>query len=69
MRFPEGRRDLFIDPDILIVMDSSLDFVSRTAEMYRYLSARVDMDLLVYTPDELDRDRERGVIRQTLERG
>jgi hypothetical protein len=33
-------------------MDSPLDFVTRTAEMYRYLSAPVDMDLLVYTPEE-----------------
>jgi predicted nucleotidyltransferase len=67
--YAEGRRDLFTDLDILIVMDSPLDFVARTAEMYRYLASPVDMDLLVYTPDELARHRERGFIRQALEKG
>ena len=67
--YAEGRCDLFTDLDILIVMESSLDFVTRTAEMYRYLSAPVDMDLLVYTPQELERNRDRGVIREALEKG
>lgn len=67
--YAEGRRDLFTDLDILIVMESPLDFVTRTAEMYRYLTSPVDMDLLVYTPEELERNRERGFIRQALEKG
>ena len=67
--YAEGRCDLFTDLDILIVMESPLDFVTRTAEMYRYLSSPVDVDLLVYTPDELDRNRGRGFIRQALEKG
>jgi predicted nucleotidyltransferase len=67
--FAEGRRDLFTDLDLLIVMDSPLDFVTRTAEMYRDLSAPVDMDLLVYTAEELERNRDRGFIRQVLEKG
>ncbi len=67
--YAEGRRDLFTDLDILIVMESPLDFVTRTAEMYRYLASPVDMDLLVYTPEELERNRERGFIRQILEKG
>ena len=67
--YAAGRRDLFTDLDLLIVMDSPLDFVTRTAEMYRYLSAPVDMDLLVYTPEELERQRVRGFIRRALEQG
>ena len=67
--YAEGRRDLFTDLDILIVMESPLDFVTRTAEMYRYLAAPVDLDLLVYTPKELERHRQRGFIRQALEKG
>jgi predicted nucleotidyltransferase len=67
--YSKGRRDLFTDLDILIVMDSPLDFVSRTAEMARYLSIPVDVDLLVYTPQELDRVRHRGFIRRALEEG
>jgi hypothetical protein len=66
---------LFTDLDILIVMESSLDFVTRTAEMYRYLTTfadtpiGVDMDLLVYTAEELRQNSQRGFIRQVLEEG
>ena len=67
--YAAGRRDLFTDLDILIVMESPLDFATRTAEMYRYLGSTVDLDLLVYTPEELERHQERGFIRQVLERG
>ena len=67
--YADGRNDLFTDLDILIVAESSQDFVTRTAEMYRYLSVPVDLDLLVYTPEELERNRDRGFIRQVLEKG
>ena len=67
--YAEGRSDLFTDLDILIVIHSPLDFVTRTAEMYRLLSCPVDLDLLVYTPDEVERNRHRGLIRQALEKG
>jgi predicted nucleotidyltransferase len=67
--YAHGRADLFTDLDILIVMDSVQDFVSRTAEMYQYLSAPVDMDLLVYTPDELERNRHLGFVQQVLDKG
>jgi uncharacterized protein len=67
--YAQGRRDLFTDLDILIVVDSPLDFVTRTAEMYRSLSSPVDVDLLVYTPEELERNQSRGFIRQVLEKG
>jgi len=46
-----GRRDLFTDLDLLVVMHSDLDFIQRGAELRRRLEAGVDMDLLVYTPD------------------
>ena len=67
--YAQGRRDLFTDLDILIVMHSPLDFVTRTAEMYRTLSSSVDLDLFVYTPEELDRNRHRSLVRQALEKG
>ncbi len=67
--YAQGRSDLFTDLDILIVMDSRLDFVTRTAEMHRYLSPAVDMDLLVYTPAELERNRDRPFIRRALAEG
>jgi predicted nucleotidyltransferase len=67
--YARGRRDLFTDLDLLIVMESPLDFVTRTAELYRDLSAPVDMDLLVYTPEELARNKDRGWMRQLLREG
>ncbi len=67
--YARGRRDLFADLDLLVVMDSSQDFVTRTAQLYRELSAPVDMDLLVYTPEELERNRDRGWVRKILEEG
>ena len=67
--YAEGRRDLFTDLDILIVVASPLDYITRTVEMYRYLSSPVDLDLLVYTPEELERNRDRPLIRQALEKG
>jgi predicted nucleotidyltransferase len=50
--YATGRRDLFTDLDLLVVMRSPLDFVSRTADLYRRLRTDVDMDLVVYTPEE-----------------
>ena len=67
--YAEGRRDLFTDLDILVVMESPLSFIDRTAEMYQYLSAPVDMDLVVYTPEELMRLQDRGFVRQALAKG
>ena len=67
--YAAGRADLFTDLDILVVMDSAVDFVTRTAEMYRSLASPVDLDLIVYTPAELARNRGRPFIRQVLETG
>lgn len=78
--YARGRRDLFTDLDILIVMESSLDFITRTGKMYRYLtggttgenegaSVGVDLDLLVYTPEELHRNTERPFIQRVLQEG
>ena len=67
--YADGRRDLFTDLDILIVVESSQDFITRTAQMHQFLAPPVDMDLLVYTPDELRKIASRGFIRQALQEG
>jgi len=64
-----GRRDLFTDLDLLVVMDSDQDFVQRTAELYRQLQAGVDMDLLAYTPEEFERMRHSGFVRHAVKNG
>lgn len=57
------------DLDLLIVWDTSLDFLARTAELYRRLQPRVSADLLVYTPDEIERMVHRPFVRRALEEG
>ncbi len=67
--YAAGRRDLFTDLDLLVVMASEQDFLSRTAALYGQLQAGVDMDLLVYTPEEFERQRQRGFVREALKTG
>ena len=64
--YAKGRSDLLTDLDILIIADSALDFVTRTADFYRRLSCPVDMDLLIYTPAEYECMRNTAFIRQAL---
>jgi predicted nucleotidyltransferase len=67
--YATGRRDLFTDLDLLVVMESGEDFVARTTSLYRALEPRVDLDLLVYTPEEFERLRQRGLVRRIAETG
>lgn len=67
--YAAGRRDLFTDLDLLVVMWSPLDFVSRTADLYRRLCTDVDMDLVVYTPQEIARAGTHPFLRRALTEG
>jgi len=67
--YAAGRRDLFTDLDILVVMESDLDFVSRSAALYQQLAVEVDMDLLAYTPQEFERMRHYGFVKHALATG
>jgi predicted nucleotidyltransferase len=67
--YARGRRDLFTDLDLMVVLESPLDFVTRTADLYRCLPRSVDLDLLAYTPQELERIQHRGFVREILEKG
>jgi predicted nucleotidyltransferase len=57
--YARGRRDLFTDLDILVVMDTQESFPERLARLYALLDAGVDMDLIVWTPAEYQRMRAR----------
>ena len=50
--FAAGRRDLFTDLDILVIMDTELNVVDRLAFLYSEVSLPVDLDLFCYTPQE-----------------
>ena len=60
---------LFSDLDLLIVWDTPLSFLERTVALYRALQPQVAVDLLVYTPAEMIRMKNRPFIRHVLEQG
>ncbi len=65
----QGRRDLCTDIDLIVVMDSDLDFVQRSALLRRQFRLGVDLDLFVYTPQEFERMTEAGFVRHALGAG
>lgn len=71
--YVRGRRDLCTDLDLIVVMRSSNDFVTRTARLYRRLAElvpiAVDLDLFVYTPEEWGHQQERVFWREALSEG
>jgi len=50
--YANGRRDLLTDLDIAVVMDSDQPFLQRCVQLRQLVDVTVDLDLLVYTPDE-----------------
>jgi predicted nucleotidyltransferase len=64
--YARGQRDLLTDLDLVVVMESPLDFVSRTADLAGRVHAGVPLDLLVYTPDEWVSMQGRPFYRHAL---
>jgi predicted nucleotidyltransferase len=64
--YAAGQRDLFTDLDILVVMDSPLDYLARTDQLRAALQTGVDVDLLVYTPEEFEQLRDKPFLNQAL---
>jgi predicted nucleotidyltransferase len=64
-----GEPGLSSDLDLIVVWDTPLDFLERTVELYRQLAPRVALDLLVYTPKEMETMAETPMIRNALEKG
>lgn len=64
-----GEARLTSDIDLLIVWDTDLDYLTRTAELYRRLQPRVAVDLLVYTPEEFSKLRTSGFVRSVTRKG
>jgi uncharacterized protein len=64
-----GNPGLTSDVDLLLVWDTPLAFLERTAEVYRRLLPQVAADLFAYTPDELTRMAHTPFIRRALAEG
>jgi predicted nucleotidyltransferase len=58
------------DLDLLAVQETTLPFKDRLEEFYALVQPRVAVDILIYTPGELDElAARRPVIRRMLEEG
>ncbi len=67
--YAAGRRDLFTDLDLIVIMQSDLAFIERNARIYALLQPIVDVDILIYTPEEFERISRKGFLRLALENG
>ncbi len=67
--YARGRRDLFTDLDLLVVMESQEPFVQRLARVYAKLGPKVAADILVYTPEEFEHMKNRPFVRHALATG
>ncbi len=63
--YASGRRDLFTDLDLIV--ETEKEFIRRTADLYQVLKSDVDLDLLVYTPEEFDRMKEGRFLQKALQ--
>lgn len=67
--YAEGRKDLYTDLDLFVVLESDLPFVERTAWLYKELAPRVACDILAYTPREWESMRKRPFVRDATRKG
>ncbi|MEW6447642.1 MAG: nucleotidyltransferase domain-containing protein [Bacillota bacterium] len=63
-----GRADLLTDLDLLVVMRTKRPFLERLRELYSLLALPVDLDLLCYTPEELDALKDRPFFKKLLQK-
>lgn len=64
--YARGRADLLTDLDVLVVMRTERPFVDRLRMLYGALAVPVDLDLLCYTPPELEAMKARPFFRRVL---
>jgi predicted nucleotidyltransferase len=69
--YRRGRRDLFTDLDLLVVMRYSDEFLARMGHLYELLAGKmgVDYDLVAYTPEEIAAYGETPFLRRALAEG
>ncbi len=63
--YAKGRRDLFTDLDIMLVVESDLPYLKRLDRYWNLIGDLiiVDLDLFVYTENELDTPVAREALR------
>lgn len=64
--YARAQADLFTDLDILIIMNTNLNFIERLRMLYSLLALPVDMDIICYTPQEFQALKDRPFLKQIL---
>lgn len=64
--YARGRRDLFTDLDVLVVMETEEEFTARLKRVYSLLNLPVDCDVICYTPGEIKKLRAKGFLKKIL---
>ncbi|MBM3789030.1 MAG: nucleotidyltransferase domain-containing protein [Acidobacteria bacterium] len=64
--YGRGRADLFTDLDLLVVMRTAEGILERLRRLYSLLAAPVDLDILCYTPEELEGMKDRPFVKRIL---
>lgn len=68
--YARGRADLRTDLDLVVVQSSEQDFLTRMAELHRRIGPLpVDVDILVYTPQEWEGVQDTPFGRQVMREG
>ncbi len=64
--YARGKKDLFTDLDILIIMDTKKTFLERLKEIYSLVLLSVDTDILIYTPEEFACMKNKTFLKKIL---
>ena len=57
-----GTADEYSDLDILVVMDTDMDYYSRSSAIYRAVyKIHIPKDILVLTPEEFEQDKDNAL--------
>lgn len=67
--YARGRRDLFTDLDLLVVMESDVPFIERLSPIQQELRPKVQTDIFVYTPEEFEEMKIRPFVKNALATG
>lgn len=60
--FARNESDEISDIDLLIIKETDEDFFSRIRKVMQILDLRTSIDILVYTPVEFEKMKERGNV-------
>ncbi|MCS7223436.1 MAG: nucleotidyltransferase domain-containing protein [Armatimonadetes bacterium] len=67
--YVRGRADLLTDIDAVVIMNTELPFLERLRWLYESLSLPVDADIVCYTPEEWEANKDKPFFRTVRKAG